>query len=343
MSTTDPAPHVSGLDRGRRVAARLTPGLLLCLLGTVVAVAVNRVVPTASALLVAILLGAVVGNIVTLPARVEPGIGFAAKRLLRAGIVLLGLQLVISDIVDLGAGMILVVIAVVGLGIAGTMAMGRLLGIGFTQRLLIACGFSICGAAAVAATEGVVDAEDEEVATAIGLVVIFGTGMIPLLPLAVDFLGLPDYAGGLWAGASMHEVAQVVAAGGAIGGSALAAAVVVKLARVLMLAPVLAALSWRLRRAAPAAPGAQRPPLVPLFVLGFIAMMLVGSTGWVPTSVSSGVQLLQTALLAAAMFALGLGTRVAALREVGGRPLVLALGSTVLVSAVGLGGVLLVG
>jgi uncharacterized integral membrane protein (TIGR00698 family) len=336
----DRVPNMVGPDRPAVIP--LVPGLALCGAGVLVAIVVNRLVPTVSALLAAILLGAVLANTVTLPSRMNPGVGFAAKRLLRAGVVLLGLQLVLSDIAGLGAGMMAVVIAVVSLGIGGTLLIGRWLGIGFTQRLLIACGFSICGAAAVAATEGVVEAKDEEVGTSIALVVVFGTAMIPLLPLAVDTLGMSESVGGLWAGASIHEVAQVVAAGGVIGGPALAAAVVVKLARVMMLAPVLATLSWWLRRSSPAAPGSRRPPLIPLFVAGFVAMMLLRSTGVVPTLTLQLAQLAQTTLLAAAMFALGLGIRFSTLRGVGGRPVLLALLSTILVAATGLCGVMLV-
>src|SRR5699024_6412439 len=99
------------------------------------------------------------------------------------------------------------------------------------------------------AADGVVDAEEEETITAIALVVIFGTLMILAIPLLTDLTGLSDEDGGLWAGASIHEVAQVVAAGGAIGGGALAVAVVVKLGRVLMLAPVLTGIGLMRRRA----------------------------------------------------------------------------------------------
>lgn len=338
-STTRPRPDNA---TGPASAIMLAPGLALCAVAVLIAMTVSHLAPVMSALLIAIVLGAALANTVTLPSSVRPGVGFAAKRLLRLGVALLGLQLAVSDIASLGAGMIAVVVAVVSLGIAGTLLIGHWLGIGFSQRLLIACGFSICGAAAVAATEGVVDADEEEVGTSIALVVVFGTAMIPLLPLTVHALGLSETAGGLWAGASIHEVAQVVAAGGAIGGSALAAAVVVKLARVLMLAPVLTALSWRLRRTAPAS-GSRRPPLVPVFVLGFVAMIALRSTGLVPTPVIEVAHHAQTGLLAAAMFALGLGIRFSALLGIGARPLVLALLSTLLVAGTGLGGVLLLG
>lgn len=233
-------------------------------------------------------------------------------------------------------------VAIVTLGIFGTMLVGRLLGLSWTQRLLIACGFSICGAAAVLAVDGVVEADDEEVVTAVALVVIFGTCMIPLLPLLAAALGLGELAAGIWAGGAIHEVGQVVAAGGAIGGQALAVAVVVKLARVVMLAPVMAAVSVRQRWMTDQATGVRRPPLVPLFVLAFLACATLRTTGVLPASVLAAAKLTQTTFLTAAMFALGAGVNVAALRKIGLRPFALAGISTLWVSCIALAGVLLV-
>jgi len=321
----------------------LAPGLTLATAATAAVLVVGRFLPTVSPLLIAIVLGAIVSNVATLPASVKPGMTFAAKKLLRVGVALLGLQLVFGEVLGLGLGMIAVVVAVVVLGIVGTMFVGHLLGIGWTQRFLIACGFSICGAAAVAAVDGVVDAEEEEVLTAVALVVVFGTAMIPVIPLLSNVLGLSDLDSGLWAGASIHEVAQVVAAGGAIGGGALAVAVVVKLARVVMLAPVIAVVSARQRRLMRDAGDVRRPPLVPLFVLAFLACIALRTTGVIPEYVLSGAKVTQTALLTAAMFALGAGVNIAALRKVGIRPFLLAMISTAWVAGIALAGVLLVG
>ncbi|MEE2033952.1 YeiH family protein [Rhodococcus chondri] len=319
----------------------LVPGLALVAVGTAVAVGVNRMVPAMSPLLIAIVLGAVVANLVRLPERVRPGLAFAAKRMLRVGIALLGLQLLLGDILGLGWGIIAAVVAVVFLGITGTMVVGKFLGLSWTQRLLIACGFSICGAAAVAAVEGVVDAKEEEVVTAVALVVVFGTLMIPTVPLLSRVLGLSEIDAGLWAGGSIHEVAQVVAAGGALGGAALAVAVVVKLARVLMLAPVIAILSVRRRRLAGPSSARRRPPLVPLFVAGFLACAAVRSAGILPAGIYDLGGLLQTTLLTAAMFALGAGVHIATIRKVGARPFVLAAASTVWVASIALTGVVI--
>jgi uncharacterized integral membrane protein (TIGR00698 family) len=321
----------------------LAPGLLLAAGATTAVLVVGRFLPMVSPLLIAIVLGAVISNVTSLPQRVAPGMSFSAKKLLRVGVALLGLQLVFSEVIGLGVGMIAAVIAVVVLGIVGTMFVGGLLGIGWTQRFLIACGFSICGAAAVAAVDGAVDADEEEVLTAVALVVVFGTAMIPLIPLLSNMIGLTDVESGLWAGGSIHEVAQVVAAGGAIGGGALAVAVVVKLARVIMLAPVIAVVSARQRRLNRYADDARRPPLVPLFVVAFLGCIALRTTGVVPDAALAGAKITQTALLTAAMFALGAGVNFASLRKVGIRPFLLAFLSTAWVAGIALVGVVLVG
>lgn len=332
----------SGLT-GVRVRARtLAPGTALTLAGTAAALGVGHLVPTLNPMLVAIVLGAALGNTVRLPARATAGLAFSSRTLLRVGIALLGLQLLLGDITALGWQVVALVVVIVVLGIAGTMALGGALGLGWTQRLLIACGFSICGAAAVAAVDSVSDTDEEEVLTAITLVVIFGTLMIVAVPVLSGALGLSDTAAGMWAGGSIHEVAQVIAAGGAIGGSALAVATVVKLARVLLLAPVVTVISLHRRRTTGTDARGTRPPLVPGFVVAFLALVLLRSSGLVPDPVVDAASLAQTVLLTCAMFALGIGVRVAAMRRVGARPVILAAASTVWVAGLALAGVLLI-
>lgn len=315
---------------------RNTPGLAVSLLGAGLAVGLNLLVPALSPMLVAILLGAVLANVLPggVPDVLAPGLAVSARRLLRLGVVLLGLQLVLGDIVALGWTVVIGVVAIVGGTIAATIAIGRLLKVDRTQTLLIAAGFSICGAAAVAGMEGVLTKrKDEEAATAVALVVIFGTVMIAVMPTLSAVLGLDPRTAGVWTGGATHEVAQVVAAAGIIGPAALKVAVLVKLARVLMLAPVLGVVSWRQRSEAVGA-GRTRPPLVPLFVAAFLVMVLVRSLGIVPDGVLAVARIAQSWLLAAAMFALGTSVHRSVLRRTGGRPVVLAAAATVVVTVI---------
>ena len=351
MTYQQPA-QPSPADQAPTGMKRLVPGLGVCLAAAGAAYGINLLLPGISPLIIAIVAGMFVTNVLRLPEITSPGVDFSAKKLLRAGIIFLGLQLSLTNIAGLGAPMLLVVVCIVAGGLLGTLLLGRLLRVPPNLSLLVACGFSICGAAAVAGAAGVTDPDDraeEDTITAVALVVIFGTLMIPLVPLVAGLLGLDVVAAGKWAGGSTHEIAQVVAIGGVIGGGALAVAVVVKLARVLLLAPVIAVLSIRQRhlQRATDAPGQQTsrsklPPIVPPFILGFLAMVLLRSFIPLPKTVLDAGSALQTVLLAAAMFALGCGVRIRSLLKVGIRPFGLAALSTLLVAAIAFLGILLV-
>ena len=351
MTYQQPA-QPSPADQAPTGMKRLVPGLGVCLAAAGAAYGINLLLPGISPLIITIVAGLFVTNVLRLPEITSPGVDFSAKKLLRAGIIFLGLQLSLTNIAGLGAPMLLVVVCIVAGGLLGTLLLGRLLRVPPNLSLLVACGFSICGAAAVAGAAGVTDPDDraeEDTITAVALVVIFGTSMILLVPLLVSLFGLDVVTAGKWAGGSTHEIAQVVAIGGVIGGGALAVAVVVKLARVLLLAPVIAVLSIRQRhlQRATDAPGQQTsrsklPPIVPPFILGFLAMVLLRSFIPLPKTVLDAGSALQTVLLAAAMFALGCGVRIRSLLKVGIRPFGLAALSTLLVAAIAFLGILLV-
>ncbi|BCR80869.1 membrane protein [Arachnia rubra] len=351
MTYQQPA-QPSPADQAPTGMKRLVPGLGVCLAAAGAAYGINLLLPGISPLIITIVAGMFVTNVLRLPEITSPGVDFSAKKLLRAGIIFLGLQLSLTNIAGLGAPMLLVVVCIVAGGLLGTLLLGRLLRVPPNLSLLVACGFSICGAAAVAGAAGVTDPDDraeEDTITAVALVVIFGTSMILLVPLLVSLFGLDVVTAGKWAGGSTHEIAQVVAIGGVIGGGALAVAVVVKLARVLLLAPVIAVLSIRQRhlQRATDAPGQQTsrsklPPIVPPFILGFLAMVLLRSFIPLPKTVLDAGSALQTVLLAAAMFALGCGVRIRSLLKVGIRPFGLAALSTLLVAAIAFLGILLV-
>src|SRR5699024_11603177 len=130
----------------------------------------------------------------------------------------------------LGVPMVLVIVCIVAGGILGTVFVGKLLKMKPAQAILTACGFSICGAATVAGVEGVVESEEEETVTAVALVVIFGTIMIPVIPFLGPLLGMNTEMAGMWAGGSIHEIAQGAAAGGVLGGSAVGRLVIGRVA-----------------------------------------------------------------------------------------------------------------
>lgn len=317
------------------MVARLVPGLALAAGGGAAALLVHAAVPALSPTLVAIVLGMLLAARGGAASSMRPGLRVASRQLLRLGVALLGLQLVLPEILALGWPVLLVAATVVLLGITGTLALARPLGVPPEQALLVACGFSICGAAAVGAVDGVRRSREEDVATVVSLVVVCGSVAMLALPLGAVALGFTPAAAGAWAGASIHEVGQVVVAGGLVGGLALQAAVAVKLARVLMLAPVLAVISYRSRSTG------MRTPLVPAFVIAFVACALV--RGAVPAPVLEVAAVAQGAVLAMAMFALGSGLEVAVLRRTGRPLLALAGGATLLVTVLGLPAALVTG
>lgn len=318
----------------------------------------DRMWPTLSPLTAAVVLGVVAANL--LPSGVmttaRPGLQIAAKQMMRLGIVLLGVQLALGDVLKLGWQTLVVVVAVVFATFFGTQWLGHRMGLPGRQPLLIATGFAICGASAVAAMEGVTrqpgeSQDDPDAVVAVALVTLCGSLAILVLPLLRGPLGLHDPAVfGHWVGASVHDVGQVVAASSCGGAVAVNGAVVVKLMRVAMLAPMVAgvAVARRRRSAAEAAaasgrqaarpsvePAAapQRIPIVPLFVAAFLAMIVLRTTGALPASALSAAKQLQDLFLAAGMFGLGTGVRLRELARTGAKPLVLGLASWALIAS----------
>ena len=275
-----------------------------------------------SALTVAIVIGMLIGNFAgsRLPASTGVGIALAQRQLLRLGVALYGLRLSFQDVAAIGTtGLLLDLIIVASTLGLGTWVGRRWLGLDRDTALLTAAGSAICGAAAVLAVERVIRPDSSKVAMAVASVVLFGTLNIFLYPQLYPYLGLDAAAFGLYTGATVHEVAQVVAVGSAIGPETADAAVVVKLTRVLMLVPVLFLLGWRESRK-----GGGHGIVIPWFAIGFLAMVAVNSLVPVPAALKSMLLSLDTLLLATAMAALGLETRFAKLRALGPKPLLLA-------------------
>jgi uncharacterized integral membrane protein (TIGR00698 family) len=245
-----------------------------------------------------------------------------AKWMLRAGVVLLGLRLPFQEIVSIGGKGLLIVVATVFVTYRLTRRIGAWLGIDEGLATLIAAGFSICGAAAVAAVSDVVRSRQRDVALAVAMVTVFGGLMIAVVPGSAHLLRFNDLQTAIWAGASIHEVAQVAAAASIIGGDAVALAMLIKLGRVGMLAPV----CWFAGRTDAETSGGAT---VPWFIVGFAAMATLRTVVPLPTTALDLGAMATTLLLAAGMFGLGLGLQVRDLWPVPTRVLLLAVASTV--------------
>lgn len=339
MSTPGDDPAARGGRWGERM-----PGLAVAAGAAAFAWVVHLALPVVPLLTLAVAAGIVAGQVPWMRPRLDgplrPGLAFSARTLLRAGIVLLGLKLGLGDIAALGWVTVLTTVAVVVLTFGGTWWLGRALGLPGREPLLVASGFAICGASAIGAMGAAVRARHEEQAVPVALVTLCGTLAIAVLPALWHPLGLTAPEFGHWVGAGVHDVGQVVATAQVAGPAALAVAVVVKLTRVLLLAPMVAIAAGAERRRATDAAG-PRPAIVPLFVVGFLAAVLLRTFVPLPDALLTAADLVQTTLLAMALFALGASIRVAALLHTGWRALVVGLSSWTLVAALAYGAVLL--
>ncbi|MFD3325230.1 YeiH family protein [Streptomyces sp. NPDC058701] len=334
-----------------RTVSRETPGpwtgLAAAAGGALAGWLIHRALPAVPMLTAAVVLGIAAAHLPGLrgfvrgPAR--PGLSLAGRRLMRIGIVLLGLGLGLDQVLRLGWATVAMVAGVVAATFFGTLWLGRRLGLPGDQPLLIATGYSICGASAIGAVSEVSGSDEEDVAASVALVTLCGTLAIAVLPLLQSPLGLSDPAFGQWVGASVHDVGQVVATAQTAGPGALGEAVLVKLMRVALLAPLVAAVAFsvRARRREVRTAAGRRPAPVPLFVAGFLAAAALRATGALPDAALEWAHTAQEALLAAALFGLGSAVHLPTLARTGGRAAALGLGAWVVVAGASYVGVLL--
>lgn len=278
-----------------------------------------------SPLILAILIGTAFHNLVGTPATAKPGVAFSMRTLLRFGIILLGFQLTVSQIVEVGQRGFLIIAATLAATFLFTVWMGRVLGVERKLAQLIAAGTSICGASAVIATNTVTNGDDEDVAYAVACVTIFGSVAMFAYPLLPTLLHLDPHAFGLWSGASIHEIAQVVAAAFQYGKTAGEFGTIAKLSRVMLLAPVVIVLGWMAARRTTlgkSTTASPRPPM-PWFVLGFVAVVGLNSLIAIPAAGRTQIAAVTSFLLSVALAAMGLETDIRKLTARGIRPAML--------------------
>lgn len=326
-----PAPRLAGLAFGALIAA--------------VAIAAAKIdwlqAHGFSALTLAIVIGMLAGNLgyQRIAPSCAPGINFSKKNLLRLGIILYGFRLTFQDIGHVGLSGVLIDALV----LFSTFGMALLLGtrvfkLDRDTAMLIGAGSSICGAAAVMATEPVLRAQPAQVTVAVATVVVFGSLAIFLYPLLYQlnlhwpFLAASPLAYGIYTGSTVHEVAQVVAAARAISPDAANTAVITKMVRVMMLAPFLMLLSAyvsKVSKKSAAIPGSAARQsksrlAIPWFAFGFVAIVAFNSLALLPTALVSHINDADNVLLAMAMAALGISTHFSSIRTAGIKPLLFA-------------------
>jgi uncharacterized integral membrane protein (TIGR00698 family) len=326
--TAQPCRHEDAPLKGAAYSAigRVMPPALAAL----AAVGIGRLVPLLGPMLVAIVIGAVVANTRLATSPMLAGQGAVTRLLLRLGVVLLGLRLPLGEIAAIGVRGVVVIILTVMTTYWLSTVIGARMQLDRRFVTLMAAGFSICGAAAIAAVNDAVRARERDVALAIGLVTLFGAAMIVAVPWLSGAMSLSGDEAAIWAGASIHEVAQVVATASLLGSSAIAVATIIKLGRVALLAPTY------MLAARGAAHAGLPVPLVPWFLTGFAAMVVLRSADILPAVALSVAEMATVLLLTAAMFGLGLGLRLRELWPIPTQALALASFSTVIAAGTSL-------
>ncbi len=300
-----------------------------------------------SEILIAILLGLYVGNAFPLSKEIRAGAKFAIQRLLRLGIILLGLRLSLQDVAATGLTALVLVVICISAALTLAYFAGRLFKVTPRLALLIGIGTAICGNTAIIATAPILEADEEEMGFAVATITLFGMLAVLLYPLIGHWIGLSDRTFGLWAGTAVNDTSQVVAVGAMYSETALNVATIVKLTRNTLMAPLivlvgLASSLGLMNKASTNARQASRldwAKLIPGFVIGFLVMSLIRTAGtalgFLPQDVSNpgDLHLAADILLAfdqvskfailMALAGVGLNTDLKSLRRLGIKPLIL--------------------
>ena len=302
-------------------------GILFCSCLTIIVKSFHQIpnLTLLSPLMLAVILGIAIRNSIGVSPIFEPGIKFCLKRLLKFAIVLLGLKLSLAEVQTVGIkGVIIVAISIIST-FSFTLWLGRKLGIRQRLACLIATGTSICGASAIVATSSVIESSEEDVVYAISLVTVMGTIATFLYPIISTIIQLSPEAFGIWCGASIQDVAQVIAASFQNGDTSGMLATISKLSRVLFLIPAMITLSYYaaslgLGRAEKTS---KKVP-VPWFAVAFIMAVIINSFNIIPVDIKNSISQTNPFLLTISLIALGLNTNLSKISKIGFRPIYLA-------------------
>lgn len=286
-----------------------------------------------SPLIIGIVLGALYGNTLgsRLPVEWVPGIHFTAKKILRLAIIFYGFRITFQEIAQVGvAGLTVATAMLVSTMLLGTFLGMRLLKIDRDTALLTASGSAVCGAAAVLATEGVLKSSAYKAGIAVATVVLFGTLALFIYPILYKsgILGMTDEQFGIYVGATVHEVAQVVAIGGALSPEVSNSAVIVKMTRVMLIAPLLLVLGVYLcsfAKVGGEACGKKNSIAIPWFAVGFVAVAAFNSLNLLNHELVDKINIIDTLLLTMSMTALGMTTNFEKIKAVGAKPFYLGI------------------
>lgn len=300
----------------------------------------SKVIPL-SPLIIAIVIGFAVNNVFSIPAGWRAGIKFSAKRILRIAIVFMGFKLSIAEITGVGASALVTISVASVATLLFTVWLGLRMGIPFKRSLLLGSGVSICGASAVAAVDGVIQSKEEDAAFAIGAITLLGTVYMFVYPLIYRMTGMSDFTYALWSGSSIHEVAQVAAAGSVMNNvTSEALASSVKMIRVLFIIPFTFALlliPLKKNKSGKAADDAAQVKksghvAVPWFAVLFFAAVAVNSVGMVDKNATRNIVTADNFLMTVAMAGLGLDISVRSIIRIGKKAFLLGIVASFVIS-----------
>lgn len=294
----------------------------------------------APVMLFALLLGIAV-NFLSQDPRCQPGIEFASRGILRLGVALLGMRITVDQIQSLGVNSLALTAAAVLLTILCGWLLARILKLETSFGVLTGGAVAICGASAALAIASVLPHspthERDTVVTVVSVTALSTIAMI-VYPVLTIALGFDAHTAGVFLGATIHDVAQVVGAGYSISNDAGDAATIVKLFRVALLLPVVIVIGFLFRTGHEAGAGKVRPPILPMFLVAFAVLVALNSTGWLPRSVNAGLQAASRWCLVIAIAALGTKTSLGDLVRVGWRPIAVIVAETIMVALIVLAG-----
>lgn len=312
---------------------KLGAGLALTIALGVIAVIIGGWIPyhLISAGVFALLIGMLLNPLIGRYSFFQAGVGFVSKQILRLAIILMGLTLSFSQVFEVGKYSLIVMCFTLLAAFGGGYLLGKAFGMNWKLSGLIAAGTGICGGSAIAAIAPTIDAKDRDIAYAISATFLFDILMVILFPIAGRYFGMTDMGFGLWAGTAVNDTSSVVAAGYAFSDAAGAYAVIVKLTRTLSIIPTVLVFSYINERinakaaAQTSAHSAKRPlnlkKIFPYFILLFLAMVAVKSTGIIPDSVSHSVATLSKFFMVMALGAIGLKTNFREVSRSGFKPM----------------------
>lgn len=304
-----------------------------------VQIADGLIEPSIFALVIGMLMNKQVSKIECL----KPGIQFVSKYVLRGSIVLLGLTLSFSQVFSIGKISLIVMTFTLFTSFVGGNLLGRLFGVDWKLSALLSAGTGICGGSAIAALAPVIEAEDSDVTFSLSSTYLFDVVMVILFPFIGHLLGMSDSGFGIWAGTSVNDTSSVVAAGYAFSEQAGDVAVIVKLTRTLSIVPAVLIFSYinaLVKGKVHTAKGAMKANKIdwkgvfPFFILLFLVMVGIKSTGIIPDQVSAGISTSSKFLMLVALAAIGMRTSKEEFASKGKKPLVFAIGIDLLVTVV---------